>query len=62
MNRPLQLRRISYATAILEISPSATYRLINSGELVAVRVGERSLRVTEQDLAEYIAKNRGVAQ
>ena len=54
-----QLRRINPDVAErLAVSPSAAYRLVNSGELVAVRVGERSLRVTEEDLAEYIAKNR----
>ncbi len=62
MSHPPQLRRISHVAARLDISLSATYRLVNSGELVAVRVGERSVRVTEEDLAEYIAKNRETRQ
>jgi excisionase family DNA binding protein len=40
---------------VLRISSMTVYRLIEQGELAAVRVG-RSWRITEGELARYIAR------
>ena len=61
MSHPAQLCTIADVAACLKISRSAAYRLVNFGELEVVRVGERSLRVTEKDLANFVARNREVA-
>ncbi|MCH7825410.1 MAG: helix-turn-helix domain-containing protein [Acidobacteria bacterium] len=57
-----QLLRVSAVAERLAVSKSAAYRLVLSRELPVVKVGERSCRVTEEDLADYIAKNRGTRQ
>ena len=60
-NSSLQLLRISEVADRLAISRSAAYRLCASGGIGVVMVGERSLRVTEEDLGNFVARNRGVA-
>jgi excisionase family DNA binding protein len=42
----------------LAVSVPQAYRLIHSGAIPLVRVGERSIRVREQDLERYIRKHR----
>lgn len=44
---------VSEVAAMLRVSPMTVYRLINAGELPAVRIG-RSFRVREQDLDRYL--------
>jgi excisionase family DNA binding protein len=45
----------SEVAARLSVSNMTVYRLVNSGELVAVRVG-RSVRIHTDALDDYIAK------
>lgn len=39
----------------LRVSRSQAYALIEAGDIAYVRIGHRSVRVTEQALADYIA-------
>ena len=41
---------------ILEISRRSVYRLIKQGELMAMRVGDRPLRIPRKELRDYIAE------
>lgn len=42
----------------LDVSRRQVYYLIEKGELPSVTVGEKSIRVDENDLQEYIENNR----
>lgn len=44
---------VSEVAALLRVSNMTVYRLINSGELPAVRIG-RSFRLREDDLDRYL--------
>ncbi|MGH9108275.1 MAG: helix-turn-helix domain-containing protein [Acidimicrobiales bacterium] len=44
---------VSEVAAVLRVSAMTVYRLINAGELPAVRIG-RSFRVREQDFDRYL--------
>ncbi len=60
-NRSSGIGRARYVTvaevaAILRVSSMTVYRLIQSGELRAVRVG-RSYRITEIELDEFVARS-----
>ena len=46
--------RITDVAAMLRVSRSAAYRLVESGELRAVRIGKRSRRVMDVDLRAYL--------
>jgi len=46
---------VGEVAAILRVSNMTVYRLINAGELPAVRVG-RSFRLREEDLDRYVAE------
>jgi excisionase family DNA binding protein len=45
---------VGEVASILRVSSMTVYRLINSGELPAVRIG-RSLRLRSEDLDRYLA-------
>ena len=62
MTRQLDTAQTRFLTvgevaAFLRVSNMTVYRLINSGELPAVRVG-RSFRLREEDLGNYVAEQR----
>ena len=42
----------------LSVSAQTVYRLIDNGELPAIRVGRHRLRVEEQSLERFIEKSR----
>ena len=42
----------------LGLSKASVYKLCNSGDLPHVRVGPNSVRVTEADLAVFVAARR----
>jgi len=42
----------------LQLGRTRTYQLLRSGEIPTVRVGERALRVTREDLCRWIASKR----
>jgi excisionase family DNA binding protein len=44
----------------LRIPRSRCYELIQRGELPAVRIGERSIRVNRLELEKFLLKNRRV--
>jgi excisionase family DNA binding protein len=45
----------------LRIPRSRAYELIQSGELPAVRIGQRSIRVNRQELERFLLETRRVA-
>jgi excisionase family DNA binding protein len=45
----------------LVISPQSVRRLVERGELAAIRVSERRLRFTREDVAEYVTRRREAA-
>ena len=46
---------VSEVADLLRLSPMTVYRLINKGELPAVRIG-KSFRLREDDVDRYIAE------
>jgi excisionase family DNA binding protein len=44
----------------LRIPRSRAYELIQSGDLPAVRIGERSIRVNRQELERFLLESRRV--
>ncbi|MDA8309092.1 MAG: helix-turn-helix domain-containing protein [Actinomycetota bacterium] len=46
---------VGEVASVLRVSSMTVYRLINAGELAAVRIG-RSFRVRAEDLDEYLAE------
>jgi excisionase family DNA binding protein len=53
--------RVPEAADLLSISRSRCYELIQRGELPAVRLGERSIRVNRRELERFLLKDRRVA-
>jgi excisionase family DNA binding protein len=45
----------------LAISPRSVRRLIERGELVGIKIGERKLRIAPDDFEAYIERQRGAA-
>jgi excisionase family DNA binding protein len=45
---------------LLKIPRTRTYELIASGELPAVRIGQRSIRVNQQELEKFLLLNRRI--
>ena len=45
----------------LQIPRTRCYELIQRGELPAVRIGERSIRVNRAELEQFLMENRRVA-
>jgi excisionase family DNA binding protein len=58
-DRIAQLLTISDVAALLGISRGSVYRLMRSGELVAIRVGERA-RFDQADVRAYLERNREI--
>ncbi len=48
------------ASELLKIPRTRAYELIASGELPAVRIGQRSIRVNQQELEKFLLLNRRV--
>ena len=55
--RPERLLRINDVADRLAVSRDTVYRLVRSGELVALRVGER-LRFRVSDLEDYLQRGK----
>lgn len=51
------LYRVREVSQILQISSSLTYLLIQRGELPAVRISQKAVRVRYDDLMAYIQDN-----
>ncbi len=56
----MNLLRISEAAAALRVSESTIYRLLDRGRLHRVQVLDRSTRVSEESVQEYV-RNGGEA-
>ena len=52
--------RVPEAAELLGLPRTRTYELIQRGELPAVRIGERSIRVNRGELERFLLKNRRV--
>jgi excisionase family DNA binding protein len=52
--------RVPEAALYFRIPRSRMYHLIQSGELPAVRIGERSIRVNLRDVERFLAENRRI--
>jgi excisionase family DNA binding protein len=52
-SHPTRLRTVAEVAAVLRVSNMTVYRLINAGELPALRVG-KSYRIRQGDLDAYL--------
>lgn len=52
--------RVPEAAELLGISRSRCYDLIQRGDLPAVRIGERSIRVNRRELERFLLETRQV--
>jgi excisionase family DNA binding protein len=52
--------KVPEAAALLGINRTRAYELIASGDLPAVRVGERSIRVNRAELERFLLEQRRV--
>ncbi len=52
--------RVPEAAELLSLPRTRTYELIASGELPAVRIGERSIRVNRKELERFLLEKRRV--
>jgi excisionase family DNA binding protein len=52
--------RVPEAAELLGLPRTRTYELIARGELPAVRIGERSLRVNRRELERFLLETRRV--
>jgi excisionase family DNA binding protein len=55
------LLKVREMAARLSVSIPSAYRLLHSGAIPIVHVGERSVRVREQDVERYIRDRRKTA-
>lgn len=53
--------RVPEAAELLGLPRIRCYELIQRGELPAVRIGERSIRVNRRELERFLLENRRVA-
>ena len=54
-NTQARFMTVGEVAAVLRVSTMTVYRLINAGQLPAVRIG-RSFRVREEELDHYLAE------
>lgn len=52
--------RVPDAAKYFSIPRSRMYELIQNGELPAVRIGERSIRVNRREVEEFLTANRRI--
>ena len=52
--------RVPEAAAYFRVPRSRMYDLIQRGELPAVRIGERSIRVNRTEVEKFLAENRRI--
>lgn len=51
---------VSEAAELLDVPKNRAYELIASGDLPAVRVGERSIRVNRRELEGFLLQERRI--
>lgn len=49
---------VSKVADILAVSAQHVYELIRRGELAAIKIGARGIRVTRKSLEEFLNRNR----
>ena len=54
--------RVPEAAELLGLPRTRTYELIQKGELPAVRIGERSIRVNRWELERFLLESRRVVE
>jgi excisionase family DNA binding protein len=52
--------RVPEAAAYFRVPRSRMYDLIQKGELPAVRIGERSIRVNRKEVERFLAEDRRI--
>ena len=52
--------KVADAAELLGLPRTRTYELIQKGELPAVRIGERSIRVNRQELEKFLLERRRI--
>jgi excisionase family DNA binding protein len=55
-------KTVKETAALLQIPLSRCYELIHAGELPAVRIGERSIRVPARELEQVLLQQRRIVQ
>jgi len=60
MDREKVWLRVPEAAELLGLPRTRTYELIQQGELPAVRIGERSIRVNRTELERFLLESRRV--
>jgi excisionase family DNA binding protein len=53
--------KVPEAAELLGLPKTRAYELIQQGELPAVRIGERSIRVNRRELEKFLLEERRVA-
>jgi len=53
-----KLLTVDEVAEILRVSPSTVYRRIQAGELPAIKLGHRQVRIKQEDLDAYIEAHR----
>jgi len=59
-NQNREWMKVSEAAELLCLPLTRTYELIQRGELPAVRIGERSIRVNRRELERFLLESRRV--
>jgi excisionase family DNA binding protein len=60
MDREKVWLRVPEAAELLGLPRTRTYELIQRGELPAVRIGERSIRINRAELERFLLESRRV--
>ncbi|MDQ3506931.1 MAG: helix-turn-helix domain-containing protein [Actinomycetota bacterium] len=60
--REKEWMKVPEAAELLGVTRSRMYDLVSRGEVPAVRIGERSIRVNRRDLEEFLRRERPVVQ
>jgi excisionase family DNA binding protein len=56
-----QWLKVSEAAELLGLPKTRAYELIQQGELPAVRIGERSIRINRAELERFLLETRRIA-
>ena len=55
---PEKLLTVDEVAEILQVSPTTIYRRIQAGEISAIKLGHRQVRIKPEDLEAYIEAHR----
>ena len=56
-----QLHTIANVMALLSVSRVTVYRLAKAGEIVQLKIGRKCVRITDESLVAYLARQAGGA-